>query len=616
MNIRQTILFPLFAAGAAAGVLANELPSGNGNPAYGPSTVQAQLRLNVDPGTGVVHFIRDTGDPKIVTRTYLLKHADPYELRPYLREAVQTRRVEYPENSKFYNTAGTGITCIRMNDGTGLLLVSAEEYRFRKQPGGMGIDEIVARLDRPKLVNSSGQPKYLYFPRNRPAAELQAMLKNVGADIADDPVELIGGKDKIEYDSGLNCLFFNTALYSRKNIEYLARRYDVPHGEVRLKVTVYELYAENDAKLGLDFQAWKNNDGLELLSTGARLRDNWAATAAGGLSAGADSSRTQFFNFNPKWNTRYIDFLTSIGKAGVLHSAAVSIQNNSTAVLERTTQVFCAAQEPAASGVLQESYLSAAGRFDGTEYTLEATGLDGQPVTLDPAAVATGKLTVNALRVRLSGSGETRILLDSTAGFRSGGRDLGRRAEAAALTISRNGTALAWSEGTPPLSFPIERGNLSTLKPSTRFGFEMTVTPSINADATILDVKLSNSSLIGYQSNGEPRIQQDGTIHIPRLMIGNHGNRFVIGGLEKRQLVRSSGGIPLLKDLPGIGWLFSTESESTKRSRLVVAAECESVRPDTGVPDGLQEDIFKLSDDLKHAGVRNTFGYGQYLIDR
>ena len=76
-------------------VTANQQPTSNENPAYGRSHVQAQLRLNINENAEVVHFIRDTNDPKIITKTYILNYADPYSIRPYLREMVQTLRVDY-----------------------------------------------------------------------------------------------------------------------------------------------------------------------------------------------------------------------------------------------------------------------------------------------------------------------------------------------------------------------------------------------------------------------------------------------------------------------------------------------------------------------------------------
>ena len=125
----------------------------------------------------------------------------------------------------------------------------------------MGIDELVARLDQPGIKNSSGQPKFIYYPLYRSASELQSLVKSVGANVSNDTTELIGGKDKVEVDSDLNALFFNTALYSKPHIEKMLKLYDKPHAQIKVSCTVYELESENDGMLGLDFQSWKNNNG-------------------------------------------------------------------------------------------------------------------------------------------------------------------------------------------------------------------------------------------------------------------------------------------------------------------------------------------------------------------
>ena len=73
---------------------------------YDGTRVEAQLLVKVDEKTDVVHFIRDNNDPRVVTKTYLLKNVDAYELRDYLRQMVQAKRVgntsmvqSYPGNS-------------------------------------------------------------------------------------------------------------------------------------------------------------------------------------------------------------------------------------------------------------------------------------------------------------------------------------------------------------------------------------------------------------------------------------------------------------------------------------------------------------------------------------
>jgi hypothetical protein len=78
----------------------------NNTGGYDATRIVARLNVNVDSGTNVVHFIRDNNDPRVVTKTYLLQHVDPYEFRDYLRQMVQTKRVgnsmlqqQYPSNT-------------------------------------------------------------------------------------------------------------------------------------------------------------------------------------------------------------------------------------------------------------------------------------------------------------------------------------------------------------------------------------------------------------------------------------------------------------------------------------------------------------------------------------
>ena len=501
---------------------------------YMDSQVQAQLRVDLDRDTDAVHFIRDNNDPRVITKTYLLKHAHPYAVRSLLRDAITTKRVD---------ASYTGVETILFEDGTALLFVSAEEYRFKDHENGMGIDSLVARLDQPGMLNSSGQPKFVYFPANVPAATLMPMIEKVGMNVKDDEAELIGGKDKVKLDPDLNCLFFNTASYSRKNIEEMLRKYDVPLPEIKIKLNVYELYSENDDKLGVDFQAWKNNEGTDFFSVGGRFRDNWAATYGGTMARPQGSERTSFYNFNPKWNTRYLDFLTSKGKAKIAYSGEVTVRQNTTSTLSRTTQIF---------------------------YTDTTVPPDDTQETIDNWCT---RPLDNALQA------------------------LGRESPGNDIRIGKD-----------------NQQNVTRAPQS--FGFTMTVKAgSIAPEAAILQISLDNSSLIGYQSSGAPRIQKGNTIR-NSVMISTKRNEFVIGGLEKREVVRGSTGVPYLKDIPGLGYLFQVESESTRKSQLVVAAQCEYVYPESISPEEYDKLIRSIRTRTADAGGRNHYFFNQYLLDR
>ena len=108
------------------------------------------------------------------------------------------------------------------------------------------------------------------------------------------------------------------------------------------------------------------------------------------------------------------------------------------------------------------------------------------------------------------------------------------------------------------------------------------------------DSKITNSSLIGYTSNGNPRIQKDATIDTD-FTISNTGTKLVIGGINKKSLMKVSTGLPVLKDIPYIGKLFSTESDVTKNSQMLVVVE---VLPKDKA-DNKQAEIKKIKDTLK-----------------
>ncbi|MBO7146544.1 MAG: hypothetical protein J6W81_02205 [Lentisphaeria bacterium] len=584
------------AAVAALSILsAGSIFAGDATAPFDNSRIDARLNVTVKDDTQVLHFVRTSSDPDVITKTYVLKYADPYEIRGYLVDIVKSRKV---------NESDTGIQAIKYTDGTGILMVSAEDYRFEDSSNGQGIDSIIRELDKPKVVSSGGTDTYLYAPKYRDVKELAAMVRTAGAAVSDDITELIGGTDVVGIDKGLNLLFFDTTRFSHRNILNVLRNYDIPYPEVRAKITVYEIYAENDAKIGLDFQAWKNNDGIDLFNGGGRFMRNFASDGSALLKNGGWSD-TKFLQFNPKWNTKYIDFLTSKGKAKVLHTSEITARNNTPATIQRLSQVFLTDVSPIENQEYEESYIYLENVAPDT-IGLNARTKSGKRITID-----TKRQLVSLTVLKMQKTQEPTYILRVKGGFfRVDGKPSGQKVQAGFVEVTEDGEAVEFTAN----NIPAEKGNTVNLVPSNQFGFSMTLTPAISSKATILKVNVNNSSLIGYTSTGEARIQKGAEVESD-FMISNSGTKLVIGGIEKRDVVRVSGGIPILKDLPLLGWIFSTESESTKKSQLVVVAEVVPVRIGDTVPAADAAQIKKIQNKLKDAGESNTFGYRQFFID-
>ena len=516
---------------------------------YDGTRVEAQLIVQLKDGAQAVHFIRDNNDPRVITRTYLIKHVDLYNFRDYLRQMVQSKRVgntalvqQYPTNTQNSITvngnavtqgvtstvtspvlnpansqpgyqpvvqlgSNTAVECLKFADGTGLLIVSAEDYRFKDQPNGMGIDTLVKMLDNPDLGEISyGNAFFIYMPKFVPARNLQPLIENVGMNIS-DVTELWQGQDLVAYDPDLNWLIFDVENYSCSNIAKMLAQYDVPIPQVRIKITVYEIDSENDDKLGIDFQSWKNNQGADLFSAGGRYSNNWSALyTAGALNRSAGSERSSFYNFNPKWNSRYIDFLTAKGKAQVMLTGELSVRNSCTAKLERVSHIFY---------------------MDDSQAVPNSTAETVFPNT---------------------GTGAYELLQNIIGSARG-------------ETITEN----------DPIR--VGKGNQQLSALSQSFGFTMAISDlSVGLQESRFTVTLNNSSLLGFQSNGAPRISPGSEV-VQNVSLPHGVGEFVIGGLKKQSQVTSRSGIPFLMDIPYLGYLFSSESKSIKHTELIVVGQ-------------------------------------------
>lgn len=584
-----------FAATALSLFSAGYTFAGTASAPYNNSSIDARLNVSIKPDTETVRFIRDNADPNVITKTYVLKHADPYELKSYIRKMVQTRRV---------NSCNTNVKAIQYTDGTSVLLISAEDYRFNDSKNSQGFDTIIRELDKPGITSSSGRLTYVYAPKFRSAESLQSMVDKIGANTNNVVMNNIGGTDALAYDRELNLMFFKTAPFSKQNIFNVLAEYDRPAPEVRAHVTLYEIYAENDTKLGLDFQAWKNNDGIDLFHAGGRFMNNYAPNGTA-LVNGANWGSTKYFNFNPKWNTKYIDFLTTRGKAKVLHSSEIKLTNGAAGTISRTTSMFLPVTNE--EKVVNDAVSMQAWEFTGLPVgTVVASKLNGKNISILTAAPG-AKLTVTEQITDGISSYTVKIHNGSLA---VNGVPSGNRENAVQLLLD---TADAVKVNN---LYPVQRAKtIDTLPSSKEFGFTMTLTPEISATATILHVNINNSSLIGYTADGQPRIQKEAAVNTS-FMIDNAGTKLVIGGINKSDVVRVSGGLPVLKDLPLIGWIFSTESESTKKSLLLAVVEVVPVAAGEGFSAGEKAVMDKINGNLKNAGESNSYGYRQFLIDK
>ena len=688
-GIREVAVTPYAIPGSAR---SNNHASTGG---YAPSSVQAQLKINVADGTKEVKVIRDNADPFVITKPYTLKHADPYAVRSYLEAAV---------GAKSINSSPAQVTAVKFSDGAGLVLVSAEEYRFADSNDGKGIDGIVAALDRPGLKYLPAGDAYIYFPRISRASNLRDMLMKVGSSELDPQFEVAPGT--VTVDAELNALVIKASKWNWQEMLTMLKQYDRPIPEFKVTYRVIEIYAENDDRIGVDFQSWKNNEGVDLFSAGVFARRNWGTFFSSAIENNG-SSRTSYWNFNPKWNTRYLDFMTSIGKAKCLAQGEIVVQNRQASAIQVNSGFFydrtyyIAGAKTIAEGctefaytqvnpdtILREStskiiplnnlnsmfadggvdaYMAKAGytmRVMGTQVgtatyydatarknyqTLIAGGYQvsshpkykGVPISTLAAKVAESQAQAVALGVPAA-QAHTYLydvvknqayidLYDASTSMEMVKLDASQAAILANTTtspITKYLTGYVDAEGNRYSgnyyrdnygyvdSAPgIIHGWLQYPMVTDGFSFNLKVSPVITGKAASMKFDMRGISLLGWNSDGSARKSNSEISTIVQLPYNNQ--EFVLGGIRKSESVRGTAGLPFFKDLPVIGRLFSTETESIKQSQLVVIAKVEYSKPDSFASTQVREDLGKIVKGVNkgmNSRVGNMF-FGQYGMD-
>ena len=557
---------PAFAQDAEKTVTVNPpagaLPALNTKPtgAYDASKVETKLNVEIKDGVNKVHFIRDNNDPFVVTKAYVLKHADPYTMRAILRNAVAA--VSIKDNP-------VAVDAIRYVGGKGVILVSAEEYRFKANGSNPGLDQLVATFDKPKMAYSSGSMEMIYYPKYNSAATLLAMLEEskIGYS-APDGVEFAKHDKGLEMqssaygmvDGDLNALLLTVNRWDLAVAKDFLKQLDTPMNQVRVTYKLMEVYAENDQKIGLDFQAWKNNDGIDLFSIGGRYNTNWSRA---GLTPNNGFTNASFYNFNPKWSTKYLDFLTTNGKAKIVSSGTVLVADG-----------------------------------NETRLALKSGALvtDSVPSAADDAPGRSKSLIADQMPVGREGKYYDRESIKRALKDRAAGTPIDHKTAQGDFQVIR------------------------ALQPGEGNSFDLRISPlgfsGIRSGASKIEISMVANSIIGWTSDGTPRMSKSS--YTTQIQIGNNRKDFVIGGINKTTVTRGVNGIPFLKELPVLGWLFSTETDIVKKSQYVLVASVEYATPADKVQKTIKDEIVKIQKNVSEIAKCPTkaLGYQQLILDK
>ncbi len=107
----------------------------------------------------------------------------------------------------------------------------------------------------------------------------------------------------------------------------------------------------------------------------------------------------------------------------------------------------------------------------------------------------------------------------------------------------------------------------------------LTVTPTITpGDRILVKVKIDNDS-VGQNTDSGPIIN---TSQVQTQAMVKNGETMVIGGVYKTTLSQDSNKIPLLGDIPGLGWLFKTKTDKEVTREIMIFLTPEISAVDVG----------------------------------
>lgn len=266
-----------------------------------------------------ITFVEDDAQKSMGTKIYQLKHTKAADLAPFVRSAV----LRY--------TLDSSVSC--MSDGKRELLIVSTGVNFFEYA-----DQIIASLDRKSTFNQYGSnitgngiAYGFYTPKFRGDNNMHNVI--VQGQVASPNQDAT-----VKFDEKRNLFYFKDTPSRVKSIKEKISWLDREIPQARVDLAVYEVRESSLKDIGLDYLAWKNGPGMNLLSAGLdamyfrgpqAIFDQFATTvetAAGTVFKGTDYAFGGFYTA-PSIDMSFLRLLQQDGKATVSATASLLISN-------------------------------------------------------------------------------------------------------------------------------------------------------------------------------------------------------------------------------------------------------------------------------------------------
>ncbi len=255
--------------------------------------------------TQKIRFVEDDAQNYMVSKIYELKHQKANDLVPFILGAVK----RYARNS----------SADRINYSAAQRQLIAVSCPAPLMPY---IDDMIAKLDRPGAkgpdgsgLDGTGIVRSVYIPVWRSGENLVDIMIKTG--IPSNATEGANQDAVVAFDSVTNRIYWKDSINKDKDLKKYLAWLDRPISQCEIAVNVYEVREATLLDLGLDYLAWKNGPGLNLLDAGMIFLDGTAVESALGPYG--------FFMFAPAFDLSFVRVLEQNGQARIATSAKIVV---------------------------------------------------------------------------------------------------------------------------------------------------------------------------------------------------------------------------------------------------------------------------------------------------
>ena len=97
------------------------------------------------------------------------------------------------------------------------------------------------------------------------------------------------------------------------------------------------------------------------------------------------------------------------------------------------------------------------------------------------------------------------------------------------------------------------------------------MTPHITPDGSVtMEISVVKEDILGQVNIGGSQVPRTSKVESKTKVLVQNGETIVIGGVHKKTETDADSGVPGLKNIPVLGWLFKNKSVSERTNELMI----------------------------------------------